>query len=71
VRPTRPGVYSSPTVYSTVDDQGEEGHTRRRLPVPQSTRGAGMPLTVIAMVIAPTSAAREPRRPTDCWEAVS
>lgn len=30
-----------------------------------------MPLTVIAMVIAPTSAVREPRRPTDCWEAVS
>ncbi len=30
-----------------------------------------MPLTVIAMTITSTSTAREPRRPTDCWEAVS
>ncbi|MGY5128657.1 hypothetical protein [Streptomyces nigrescens] len=60
-------------VYSTVDIQREEeARPQGASPVPQqSTRGAGMPHTVTAMAIAPTSAAREPRRPTDCWEAVS
>ncbi|UYB44210.1 hypothetical protein SLV14_007283 [Streptomyces sp. Je 1-4] len=73
VRPTHPGVYSSPLVYKPVDDQGEEGaRPQGASPVPQqSTRGAGMPRTVTDMAIAPTNAARAPRRPTDCWEAVS
>lgn len=30
-----------------------------------------MPLATIATVIAPTTAARRARRPTDRWEAVS
>ncbi|SCK15718.1 hypothetical protein YWIDRAFT_04099 [Streptomyces sp. SceaMP-e96] len=30
-----------------------------------------MPRTVTVMAIAPTNAARAPRRPTDRWEAVS
>ncbi|MFG2093316.1 hypothetical protein [Streptomyces sp. NPDC048612] len=60
-------------VYSTVDNQGEEGaHPQDASPAPQQpTRGAGMPLTVSALVIAPAGTAREPRRPTDHWEAVS
>ncbi|GAA2617669.1 hypothetical protein [Streptomyces tubercidicus] len=66
--PHIPVVYSSPKVYSSVDDQGRQSTS----PVPQqSTRGAGMPLTVIAKAIAPTATARGPRRPTDHWEAVS